>query len=408
MAVLLSKNANTVAGELLSDVVENTGLTRVSAGSKCRTLLEAVSKQMGRLYTKMDVDLVQSFLSGATGKYLDFFGELLNKSRFGRSNASITSTQKNIKFYVATGNFGTINGGNSILLPSGTVISSISGSSGVTYKLTYSTILSATDDIQYVAAEAAQGGDKGNIGKGKLVYHNFNGYTDHLSNTLLVTNEAEIQTGQELETDDNYRYRLANSVVASEQANETSIRLAALSTPGVADVIIQPYYRGIGTYDLVVQSISLVCPDGLVSAIQESVNIVSALGVCPVVKKPLETGCSVQVKVYLNKIITETEATTIISDIQRILSNYINNLNIGQSLIINDMVKSVMQVSSNIKDIGTSSKPFEKIYIYKQSELSDGKTRLELTQNYVPLENERVIIETDEVTGDPITVTIEA
>jgi len=406
MPVLLSKTEEKVLGEILVDMTTNTGLTRAAPGSKLRALSEAVAKKIGRTYKYIDTNIMSAFLSGASDRYLDFFGEMLGTPRLGTRTASVSAAQRMVKFYVAAGTFGTINGGSSILIPSGTIVSTSSGGAGKRYQVLYNTVLGSAASSAYVSVESLQDGSAGNVGAGRLIHHDFINYTDYTNQTLLVTNEAEIQTGRDIEGNENYRYRLSSALTASERANFTSVRLAALSVPGVADLVFEKFARGLGTFDIAVKSVAPSATAGLIAAVQEAVDQVAGYGIMAIVKAPEEVGVSMSMTLVLTQAVTDDIASDIISNVQQSVTEYVNNLDIGEDLVINEIVQRVMETDDRIKDMGVPGKPLDSIYIYKNTRLKDNKNRYELTANYVPEVDERVIVETTEVTGDPIAVTI--
>jgi len=407
MPVLLGQNEQKVLGDLLYDITSNTGLTRASPGSKTRAFAEAFSKKIGRMYTYFDTHLVQAFLSGATDRYLDFFGEMLGVPRLGQERADIASTHKNLRFYVEAGTFGDINGSSSILLPSGTVISTQAAGSGIRYTLTYDALLRATDSSTYVSAEAVQKGSRGNVGANRLIYHDFTSYDDSANNSLKVINEAEIASGQEAESNENYRYRLSNALTSGEKANQIAIRLAVLSVPGVADLVMEQYSRGLGSFDITVKSVNPRISAGLVAAVQEIVDKTKAYGTRATVKAPKEIGTSMSFTLTLNKAVTASDKEDIITDVQVAVSDYIDNLDIGEDLILNEVVQRVMETDNRIKDMGTVGAPFDTFYIYTPSRVEDSRIRTRLTQNYQAAADERVIIERENIAGEAVSVTIE-
>jgi hypothetical protein len=93
--------------------------------------------------------------------------------------------------------------------------------------------------------------------------------------------------------------------------------------------------------------------------------------------------------------------------------DYIDNLDIGEELIINEIVQRVMAVDDNIKTIGSAGKPIDEILLWKkESRLSVIKTSKTLfspggsPSDYAPAEDEKLLIELIQVTGNPITVKI--
>jgi len=399
---LFSQSKERILGDILVDIVDNTVVSKVSIGSKTRAIAEATASKLGQMYRKFDLNVAQSFLSAAEGKYLDFIGDMMGVARLGNETAEVTSSESNVKFYVDTGTFGDINSGSSITITAGTTVSTGSAGSGVIYTVPYNVILSSTASETYVAVRALKSGADSNIGARQLTYHNFINYADVGNESLKVMNEAEILKGQDGEVDTNYRFRISQQVTTVEAANQTSIRIAALTTPGVADVIIIPFYRGIGTYDLLIKSVTPVLPTGLVDVVSESVSKVTAQGIVHNVRGPKEIGVSLVGTILLKKKLSAAEESSILNSVTSNVSDYINSLDIDEELIVNEMIERVMSTSDEIKNIGSATKPFDSLYIYKPTKLDDNKIRSTLIGDYDPEEDERVIVETTYAGNTPI------
>lgn len=391
---LFSKSKDKIFGTILKDIVDSTTLSKVSIGSKTRSFSEAVSSELGRMYRKFDLNVALPFLSAAEGKYLDFLGDMLGVERLGQVKAESSSSERNVRFYVDSGTFGDINSNSSIVLTSGTIISTGEAATGVLYIVPYNVILSSSLSETYIAVRALKAGSVSNIGRRQLIYHDFTDYADSANDTLKVINDAEIIKGEDGETDTNYRFRISQQTTAAEAANQTAIRLAILTTAGVADVVMIPFFQGIGTFDVLLKSITPVLPDGLVSAVDESISKVVAHGISYRVRGPVEIGFSVIGTLTLRKKLSSQEETGIINAVTTNISDYVNSLDIAEDLIINEMVERVMSTSPEIKNIGIATKPFDNLYIYRPSKLEDNKVRNTLIGDYSPQEDERIIVET--------------
>ena len=387
-----------IFGDILYDLINDTALTRSSPGSKTRALAQAVSKKLGRMWSQFDVNMVQSYLSGAEGRYLDFLGSMMGVARLGELPASVARADKIVKFYTDLGTFGAINSGLSITIPAGTLLSTGPDQTGTLYKVPFTTILPSDVSEYYIAVESLATGDAANIGTDTLTYHLFNSYANYTDETLKVTNVAEIFMSRPTESDTNYRYRISNQVVAAEQANTAAIRLEALIVPGVADIILLPFNRGIGTYDLLVKATTPKVGDGLIASVNSAVNKVTAQGIVPFVRGPKETGMSMLGLLTTRRTLTAEEETNIIQAATSNVTNYINNLDIGEEFILEEIIEQVLSVSPLIKNLGSISKPLEELYIYKQSKLQDNKVRETLISDYSPLNDEKLFVE-DSIPG---------
>jgi len=403
---LFAETSSKIFGDLLIEVIENTSITKTSVGSKTRAIVEALSGKLGQMYQKFDINVAQAFLAGAEGKYLEFIGDMMGVEKLGQETASVSSSERVIRFYVDSGTFGDINGGNSILLSSGTNVGTAVAGTGITYRIPYSIILSSSLSEVYVAAQAVQPGTRSNIGSRQLRFHNFTNYTGSADDALKVTNDAEVIKGQDGEIDTNYRFRISRQVTGAEKANLTSVRLAVLNTPGVADLVIIPYFRGIGTFDVLIKAVTPTVSTGLLSAVNEAVLKVVAHGVVPSVRAPIEVGISLTGKLTLKKRMTAAEETNILNAVTANVTDYINSLDIDEDMIVNELVERVMATSSEIKNVGKATKPFENIYTYKPTKLEDNKIRGILLSDYSAEEDERVIVENQYAGTSPILFTI--
>jgi uncharacterized phage protein gp47/JayE len=403
---LFAESEEKIFGEVMLDIVNNTNLRRASPGSKTRAVAQALSRKMGRMYQKFDINIAIPFLDGAEGKYLDFLGDMMATPRLGETPAKVSSQERNVRFYVDTGTFATINGGEPILLTQGTIISTNPDATGVTYIVPYNVILSGSDSQAYVAAQSTRAGSTQNVGAKQLVYHNFSSYSDASNETLKVTNDAEVITGQSVETDTNYRFRIANKVTSAEQANLTAIRIAALSVPGVADLVFLPFHRGIGTFDMLIKATTPTASDGLIAAVQEAVDAVTAQGIVGTIRKPRETGMSLTASVSFKKALSSAEQQTILTNVTNNLVDYINNLDIGEEFIVNEALERAMATSADIKNVGSAGKPFDSIYLYKQTKLEDNKVRSTVLGDVTPKTDERLIVENQFAGTTPILVRV--
>lgn len=399
---LFAESKERIYGEIINELVNSTVITRSSPGSKMRALAEATSKKMGRMYSTFDLNFAQAFLGGAEGQWLNFFGDMMGVARLGEQAATVTANDRNVKFTVDIGNFGDINSGSSITITSGTIVSTETAGNGIRYRVIVNTVLPSGDDKAYVSVQAVRTGSRENIGRNQFRFHNFTGYTDVANNTLKVSNDADIITGGDLETDTNYRFRIANQVLSAEQANATAVRLAALVIPGVADIVVLPFHRGIGTYDVMVQSVTPTASVDLISAVQTAVSSVTANGIVTKVRSPTELGLSVIGTLIYRRLLSPEEEVSILQSAVTNVTDYVNNLNIGEEFVVQETLERVLTTSELIKKVGTTVKPFDNLYLYRPSRLEDNKVRSTLIDDFDSEADERLIVENRYAGATPI------
>lgn len=381
----------------LRQLTAQTNITQLAPGSKARALLEIVSRQLSQQYQIFDTNLANTFVSTARGEALDLIGELVGLERLPPVTAGTIIGSQNVIFYVATGTFGAINGNAIITIPKGTRIwstpSAVGSDDSIIFLVSQVTELPIAGNEVALPVEATQQGEVFNVGQDTLTNHNFQGYLLSEDGTLLVRNKAAITNGRDIESDADFRFRISRQVTASEMANETAIRLAALSVPGVADVEIVPYVRGLGTFGVYVKSLDARVADDLVQAVQESIDIVQALGNRGFSLKPKEIGIEMDLTLTMRETVTVNQQSDIARTVVNAVYDYVNNLNIGEDFIVNEVVQRVLEVDERIKNVGVANKPIDDLKVWVTSRVADNRIRYTLPGDYTAAFDEKVLIE---------------
>lgn len=391
MPLVIEKSFDQLMGDSLEELVSTTNITRTTPGSKARSLLQVVNRKLNKSYQEFDINFLRTFLPFAQGRFLDYIGDMLGTTRLGSARAIVSSLEENFKFSVASGTFGDLNSGSNILVPAGTQISSLPGNEGIVYRILSGFYLPSTDTEFFFSAEAVRDGSASNAGSGTLVNTTFTGYT--LGTGLLVTNLGPINSGTDIESDNNFRFRLANQVLAAEGGNETSVRLAILSVPGVQDVISLKYARGIGTFDFVIQTIIPNTPDSVINSCQLAIERSQSYGIRGKAVAPTLTGMSFQISITWRSDTKTTERTEIKRGISNAIQDYINNLDIAEEFIYNELIQRILDVSDKIKNVGTAQQAIDQIFIYRNTKVNDSSVKEEIQDDYAPDTDERLIIE---------------
>lgn len=338
--MLFKKNYGELVQDALSYLETNTDITNTSIGGITRSLIEIINRNVADYYDVLDINVAMGFLSTAEGYFLDLIGSLFNMDRIVASAASVTSTDNTQKFYVTSG---TLHDKiPSDIISSGTTVSTSDGL--LTYTVTADTAFSVSATEVFVPVEAPGVGTRYNTGTDTLTVSNL-GVTG-----VYTTNVRAIVSGANTESDSNYRYRLSNATLAAEKANEISIRLAALSVDGVADVIIKKYARGIGTYDVLVVPTEGIATASLLASVQSAINDVQACGIKGTAVAPTVVPIDIVVKVIFTDDATDYEKSTIRSNVVVAIETYIANIPVGGTFILNEMRQQIMDTSAKIKD----------------------------------------------------------
>jgi uncharacterized phage protein gp47/JayE len=398
-----------------SDIISNaiqklnafTNLTFLSPGSKARMLVDILSEEIGLQALDFDANSGAALLRNASGNVLDFIGEIYGLDRLEEVRSSISNAEENFILYTTGANFGSINNGQDIVIPSGAMQISNQeslGSNSVIYVNTEDIVLRSTESRIYFSAQASNSGRNSNTGSNILNFHNFTNYADSLSRSLLVTNNHGISYGRDRESDDNFRYRIQKEKISSEAANETSLRLGLLVIPGVADALPIRYARGIGTCDWLITSSSVIVSEDLITLCQEVIDERQGVGMSNLARSPILIGAEFSFSVSYKGKIEDRQKESIKNTIRNSVADYVNNLDIGEALILDQIVRIVLTSSDLIESMGDvdSSDNFKNIYLYKRSAFSNSLTRKSLTGNYTPKNYERVVLET--TIAKPITI----
>ena len=400
--VFLAKSTQQIAEDALLVLQETTNITRLSPGGKARSILDIVSQVQRESYQEIDLGLAKAFLSAASGQFLDLFGVLLGEPRLPSVAAVAEAEMQTVKFFVDSGTFGDINGGEDILPERGTIISTKTGGEGITFRLVVDLTLSASSNLAWASVEATNPGSDYNVGANALIHHDFEDYSNYLNETLKVTNVHAVGSGKDFENDTNYRYRLSNKITDAEAGNEIALRLAALSVPGVADVLMKQHYRGIGTWGIIIKSIAPTASLSLIENARERILKKASFGSVDFVRGQKETGFSMKTRVWYRKKLSDDEHDDIEDAMEDIIINHVDNLDLGESLFLDRLISELYDVSTAIEGFGTRINPIDEAWIYFPTELEDNRIPRRLIGDYSPLsDEERVIIESS--ISSPIT-----
>lgn len=150
------------------------------------------------------------------------------------------------------------------------------------------------------------------------------------------------------ETDDNYRYRITNQCLTLATSNETAVRLTALTVSGVASVILKPYSMGAGSFSVIVVPESDTNVSSVIETVRAKLLDVHGYGIRYNVTTPVLTYVTIKHRVFLDSKLSDIERQAIKYDVQLALTKYLSQLNIGQSIITDQITQVIMNVSEHI------------------------------------------------------------
>jgi hypothetical protein len=336
---------------IVSRMQDRTGLYNLVPGSKAYQIAQSCAYEQMQLENQLDLYSKRNSIISSQGKDLNYIGENFFGTKRRKSvTPFITEDMKTLKFYVKYGKFGDINTigstPNNIVIPEGTIISGGSGTNTFRFRLKAQVTLLTTAAECFIGAELLSGPNE-IIQANTLTSHNFTEYVGAASNSLLVTNVSVIGTGRSDETDENYRYRISNSLKAFPKTNYFGLYDMLTSIPGISEVYIDHASNGGGTCTFYVQGISPITSDATISAAQTVLDSVIPPWVNYTVTKPNYIGLEIVAAVKTRQTYDVQQSTTITTLLTDRLSTYINNY-FGTEFYIQDIAKYITSASYDI------------------------------------------------------------
>jgi hypothetical protein len=389
MPIQAPQSVSTYQADILA-ALQGTGITQQSPGGKARAFADAVGNEMGGLESRSYAAIAQTLLPYATSSNLDFIGEIFGIPRIDASTGSSVSSDNNFVFYVQSGTFGSINSGNNITVPAGTILSTASAI-GPVYTTDGVVILSASAASASVSATSTIDGTAGNVLAGAITQHNFKGYTGFRYGSLLIANNYGVVSGGNAELDTDYAYRINLKLSSKNGAAEADITLAILLVPGIQNVV---FNRQAGTYLCYVYAVSPIVPTSTMLMVQSQMNSATAWPLVGTAVQPDLVGISLSTTVTFVSGATSSQQSSALANAQAAASNYINNLNSAnqQTFVINELAAVIIGADTNILDIGQPNQPLNSIYVWRSREDGTRYSR-NLVNDYTPVLGERITTE---------------
>ena len=391
-------NKQALIERAINKINEHTGLTFLSPGSKVRMLVEALGEEVGTTAEVFDIILGSNFIRNASGKTLDYIGEIYGLEREKEQKVEISSQEENVYFYTLAEGFGDINGGQDIVINPGTVEfynTDYNSPDRIVYVNTEKIILKKDSNQHFISVKSKYAGEEYNLGARALNFHNFTGYAQGLDRTLFVTNEESIIYGRNKESDQNFRFRIQQEKISGEAGNYSSVRMAALSVPGVSDVKTIRYSKGIGTSEWLIKATTPIASKKLISSVQSALAKKQSEGILCFASAPKIVGVEMSFSLTYRRALEDTQKNAIKSDVRKQIQDYINNLDIGAPLIIDQITRIVLSSSQEILSMGEqdSRDNYRYIYVYKRATNDSSPARSSLVRDYSSKQDERIILE---------------
>ena len=234
----------------------------------------------------------------------------------------------------------------SIKIPTGTIIKNTDGS--ITYTTINDALIGNTGEA-YVGIISTSSGPASNVQTNMLISHTIQQIPElrKISQFIKCTNRFPIQNGRYSQTDEEFRYQIATSKSAI-RTNELSIRRAALSVPGIRDILFEKNKYGNGTISIIIDGISPLISQGLIDAVKEKIQQELSYGDVVFVDRPEYLGVELDFGIILKP--AEMNEILIRQQVRSSIIQYINDLPIGAEIIWNQIISNILSVNG-VEDV---------------------------------------------------------
>jgi uncharacterized phage protein gp47/JayE len=321
-------------------------ISLLSPGSVARALVETANRHLEGFYEALSVNHAQAFLSQATGPYLDLHGSLFGVPRRQPTTARVAREDNAIRFFVSTGTLydrlpkaGDVSRG---MIPKDTSVMSADGS--VVYVVEEDVVFDRSATEVFAPARATSVGSTNNVGAHVLRRHSL------AATDVFVTNPVSITTGTTLESDGSYRARISASVLVAQRANETAVRLAAVSAPGVADVRLIPWRYGAGSFKVMVIPSGNRVPVEVLEFVRRNVESVAAYGMYFTVTEPKYRRISMVVGVSVVPGTLAGERDLVRTNVERAILAHLADIQVGGTLVMTALGAAIRAADERVYD----------------------------------------------------------
>jgi uncharacterized phage protein gp47/JayE len=319
-----------VADTLQAIVDKRVGITNTGAGTVIRTITESIldntdmtNYYIAYVYHALGIDDAED---EDLDRLVSILGVVRNSATFAIGMVTMYTGDEMAQY--------------DIPIPYGSIISTRQDSSGNIIEFMVSdnnTVLLANTDRVDVNVIAVTAGHT-YIPAGSLCVLN-----SSISGIQSVANTAEINNGEDVESDNDLRVRVKTISKSFGRCTDSAIKLAVEGIVGVLSCTVLDMMNGVGTTGVIVSTSIVPPPAELVAEIDTMVKATKASGIAAFVVYP--TIKYIDIVITINGVSFDDD--TVIGTI----SDYINSLDIGQSFIISQAERKV----GNIIDINYSN-----------------------------------------------------
>lgn len=336
---------------MVNDAIEylskNTDITFLSDGSMAKAFVETNCLEISRLQDYVSETFKNAFINTATGFHLDLWGETLGLPRITGRRASANIEDGAVRFYVTSGTLGTrlpnpINATQG-LISAGTKIYNTART--ISFSVLNDVVFPKNAKTVTVAVIAEDTGAEFNVGANQLTVHNLD------SNEVFVINDLAIASGADIESDEEYRFRLSRAMSSRYGNNPAAIEVASLVSPGVAESKLMQYSRGAGTYDVLLVPQGNKLTSTAIAQTTRALEQVTSYGISFKVREPDYVPVRIAIQIVYKNNVASGKKQTISAQVQSAVLGYLGSIPMGGELVINQLRSVIMSVDTDINDI---------------------------------------------------------
>lgn len=155
------------------------------------------------------------------------------------------------------------------------------------------------------------------------------------------------------EDDEAYKYRITQQTLTLERANETAVRLAALSVERVTDVVLKPFTHGAGSFSVYPILDNPYDPlyEDVLREMATALESVKAFGVRTAVLQPRLSRVELKGRITFGRNMSEMDRLLVQDRVTQSVRRYIGSLMPGDMLRINQLHRLVLDEDTSVADV---------------------------------------------------------
>jgi hypothetical protein len=158
--------------------------------------------------------------------------------------------------------------------------------------------------------------------------------------------------------------------------------------------MIMPLYRGIGTVDILLDTVTGAVSDQVLESVARAVDRTRSLGIDILIRRPSLVGVELALDVKLARGLSSADKILVSNTIRDTISSLIAAVPMGDDLSINSISAAVLSCDRRIVDIGTPGRPFSELVLWRDSPLTGARRPAVLRNSNIILGNdERLTLE---------------